>query len=86
MAVDLRRRGFADRILGVENDPLHAEAALRIGLADKVVGLDECVEQSDIVVVAVPVGTAVHLVGDILDRFDAAGAADKVVIDTCSTK
>ena len=43
MAVDLRRRGFADRILGVENDPLHAEAALRIGLADKVVGLDECV-------------------------------------------
>ena len=86
MAVDLRRRGFADRILGVENDPLHAEAALRIGLADKVVGLDECVEQSDIVVVAVPVGTAVHLVGDILDRFAAAGAADKVVIDTCSTK
>ena len=34
MAIDLKKRKFADRIVGVENDPLHATAALEIGLVD----------------------------------------------------
>ena len=86
MAIDLKRRGFAARIIGVEADPVSASAAMKIGLADEVVSYDQCVEESDIVVVAVPVGTAVKMVPDILDRFQAAGAKDKIVIDTCSTK
>ena len=31
MAVDLRRRGFADEVLGVETDPVNAAAAEKIG-------------------------------------------------------
>ena len=85
MAIDLKRRGFASKVLGVENDPVCAEAAKTIGLVDEVVSYEECVEKADIVVVAVPVGTAVKLVGDILDKFQATGA-DKIVIDVCSTK
>ena len=86
MAIDLKRRGFADTILGVESDPLHAAAAEKIGLADKVVGFDECVEQSDIVVLAVPADAAVTMLGKVLDRFEAMGARDRIVIDTCSIK
>ena len=86
MAIDLRRRGFADRVLGVEGDPVAAEAAARMGLADEIVGFDRCVAESDIVVVAVPVGTAVRMVPEILDAFRESGAADKVVMDVCSTK
>lgn len=86
MAIDLRRRGFADRVLGVESDPVAASAAGKIGLADEVVGYERCIRESDIVVVAVPVGTAVRMVGDILDRFRDEGSKDKIVIDTCSTK
>ncbi len=86
MATDLRRRGFADTVLGVESDPLHAAAAEKIGLADRMVSFDECVAQSDIVVVAVPADTAVSMLGKVLDRFGEAGALDKIVIDTCSIK
>lgn len=32
MAVDLKRRGFASRVMGVEADPVNAAAALKIGL------------------------------------------------------
>ena len=86
MAIDLKRRGFADTVLGVERDPVSASAAEKIGLADRVVPYEECVELSDIVVVAVPVGSAVKIVCDILDRYQAMGAKERIVIDVCSTK
>ena len=86
MAIDLKRRGFAERILGVEEDPVHASAAMGIGLADEIVPLEDCIDRSDIIVVSVPVGAAVKLVCRILDRFQETGVKDKIVIDTCSTK
>ena len=75
MAIDLKRRGFASQVLGVEQVPLNAEAALKIGLVDEVVPYQECVERADIIVVAVPVGSAVGLVSDILDRFQTGEEA-----------
>ena len=86
MALDLKRRGFAATVLGVENDPVHSAAAEKMELVDSVVPMDECLRLSDIVVVAVPVGTAVKMVPQILDAFVSEGASGKVVIDTCSTK
>ena len=86
MALDLKRRGFTSEIIGVENEPVNAEAALRLGLADRCATLEDCVDESDIIVVAVPVGTAVRLVAGILDIFSAKGYRDKVVVDVCSTK
>lgn len=90
MAVDLRRRGFASRIIGVESDSVNAAAALKIGLADEIAGLEECVRRSDLVVLAVPVGTAGSMLPEVLDMFaalgDTASAHGKTVIDVCSTK
>ena len=90
MAIDLKRKGFADEVLGVEAEPVNAAAAGKIGLVDRVVSYEVCVEQSDIVVLAVPVGAAVKLLPDILDRFNAISSEpsglDKIVIDVCSTK
>ncbi|MBR4595874.1 MAG: prephenate dehydrogenase/arogenate dehydrogenase family protein [Bacteroidales bacterium] len=68
MAIDLKRRGFAQTILGVEADKVAAQAAMTIGLADEMVSLEECVDRSDIIVVAVPVGAAVKMLPEILDR------------------
>ena len=73
MALDLKRRGFAQTVLGVEQDSVAAEAAKTIGLVDEVVSYEDCVRRSDIVVVAVPVGTAVKMVPDILDRIQGRG-------------
>lgn len=82
MAIDLKRRGFAQTILGVEADKVAAQAAMTMGLADEMVSLEDCVDRSDIIVVAVPVGAAVKMLPEILDRIKEK----KIVIDVCSTK
>ena len=86
MAIDLKRRGFAGRVIGVENDPVAAMAALKMELADEILPLEDCVRASDIIVVAVPVGTAVKMLPAILDIFNEEGNGKKIVLDTCSTK
>ena len=86
MAIDLKRKGFAQKIVGVEADPVNASAAQKIGLVDEIVTLEECITVSDIIVLAVPVGAAVKLLSSVLDAFQAAQTEDKVVIDVCSTK
>ena len=89
MAIDLKRRGFAGKILGVEADSIASQAALTIGLADEMLSLEECVDRSDIIVVAVPVGAAVRMLPAILDRFNCHSEhseESKIVIDVCSTK
>ncbi len=86
MAIDLRRKGFAQTILGVDADSVNAAAAEKIGLVDRVVGLEECVDQSDVIILAVPVDAALKLLPMILDRFEQTGAKDKLVMDVCSTK
>lgn len=82
MALDLKRRGFASKTLGVEKDQVAAEAARTIGLVDEVTDFEDCVRRSDIIVVAVPVGTAVKMVTRVLDIMGEG----KIVIDVCSTK
>ena len=84
MAIDLKRRGFAQKVLGVEAEPVNASAAKAIGLVDGVVDLEECVVESNMVVVAVPVGVAQVLLPQVLDMIPSG--SDKVVMDVCSTK
>lgn len=86
MAIDLKRRGFAGQILGVESDPVNAAAAEKIGLVDRIVPYSDSVEQSDMTVLAVPVGEAVRMLPEILDMIAEDGAGGKTVIDVCSTK
>ncbi len=80
MAVDLRRRGFADEVLGVEADPVNAAAAEKIGLADRIVSFEECVDEADLVVLAVPVGTAVKMLPRVLDRFAGLNATEGITV------
>ena len=82
MAVDLRRRGFADYVVGVDNDPLHAEVARNIGLVDEILSLEECCNTCDLIIVAVPADTACKMLSSVLDRI----GQNQIVIDVCSTK
>lgn len=86
MAIDLKRKGFAQTVLGVDADPVNAAAAEKIGLVDRVVSFEECVDQSDVIILAVPVDAALKLLPMVLDRFEQTGASDKLVMDVCSTK
>ena len=84
MAIDLKRRGFARQVLGVEAVSIHAAAAKGLGLVDDTICLDECVKQSDVIVIATPVGAAQHILPQVLDMIPEG--SDKVVMDVCSTK
>ena len=84
MAIDLKRRGFAQEVVGVEAEPVNASAAKAIGLVDEVVDLKQCVDRSDVIVVAVPVGAAQALLPEILDMMPEGSG--KVVMAVCSTK
>ncbi|MBQ7811153.1 MAG: prephenate dehydrogenase [Bacteroidales bacterium] len=86
MAIDLKRKGFADQVFGVEAEPVNAAAAEKIGLIDRMLSLEECMDESDVVILAVPVGAAVKLLPEVLDRFAATGVKGKIVMDVCSTK
>ena len=86
MAVDLRARGYATRLIGTDKHPLNAEAACRLGLVDRVASLEECIEESDIIVVSVPVSAAAGIIQTVLDTFRDKGYTGKVVMDVCSTK
>ena len=89
MALDLKRKGFAAEILGVEADPVNAAAAERIGLVDRVVSYEDCIGQCDVIVIAVPVSAAVRMLPDVLDCFHneaKSGKCGRVVLDVCSTK
>lgn len=81
MAVDLKDRGFAARVVGVDENALHAAAAKELGLVDEVVEYEQCIAGSDLIIVAVPVNVAVKMIPDILDKVDR-----QVVTDVCSVK
>lgn len=82
MAIDLKRRGFASEVLGVESDPVNASAALKIGLVDRVADFEDCVNECGLIILAVPVGAAARLLPAVLDRI----GENQTVTDVCSTK
>jgi prephenate dehydrogenase len=82
IARDLRGRGACARLLGVDNNAEHAARSLDLGLVDAVLPLDAALETAGLVVIAVPVDAAMHLLPAVLDRVDGR----QVVTDVCSTK
>jgi len=80
-AIDLKKRGFAKRIIGVENNVLHAETALHAGIVDGIEDMQTAVEKSDLIILAIPVDAAVKMLPLILDKVDK-----QIVTDLCSTK
>jgi prephenate dehydrogenase len=83
LMIDLRRRGFADRIIGVENNVHHQNIALLCGLVDEIETLENAVEKSDLIILTTPVNTNCSLLPGILDKIDGTS---KVVTDMGSTK
>ena len=81
LAIDMRRRGIAEHIFGVDNNPDNAIQAKALGLVDEIVDLQTGVEKADVVVLSVPVDAAVYLAPKVLDMIDS-----QVVFDTTSVK
>ncbi len=81
LAISLRENGFADWLIGVENNPKHAEKALSLGLIDEILDLQNAVNQSNIVILAAPVDAMTFLLPKVLDLVH-----QQIVIEVGSTK
>ena len=83
LMVDLRKRKFADKIIGVDTNVLHQNISLLCGLVDENDTLDNAIEKSDLIILSTPVNTNCAMLPGILDKITGTS---KVVTDMGSTK
>jgi prephenate dehydrogenase len=82
MALDLKQRGFTDRVIGVARSAQNAKDAIDLGIVDEIMVLEEALPLSDLVIVAIPVKACLELLPFVLDHIKA----NAVVTDVGSTK
>ncbi|NOU46278.1 MAG: prephenate dehydrogenase [Bacteroidales bacterium] len=83
LAIDLKRRGFADTIVGVDSNIHHQNIALHSGLVDEIDTLQNAVSKSELIILSTPVNVNREMLPDILNWI---GETNKVVTDMGSTK
>ena len=81
MAISLKEKGFATKIIGVDDNLSHQQKAIDLHLVDIVMPLEEAITASQLVILAVPVNIAEKLLPRILDNVN-----QQVVMDVGSTK
>jgi len=82
LAKDLHANGFADHLIGVDNNEAHARKALELGLVEEMLPLQEAVAKANLIVITIPVGAIVPVLNAVLDFIDDT----QVVTDMGSTK
>lgn len=81
LALQCRRKGISEKIIGVESNTNHAAQALSLHLVDEILSLDDAIKNADVIVLTVPMNVLVGLLPDILDK-----VKDQIVLDMGSTK
>ena len=81
MALTLKEKGFATKVMGVDASEQHLTQALALGIIDEAHTLQNAVSQSDLIIIATPINAAENLLPQILDI-----ATSQVVMDVGSTK
>lgn len=82
MAKDLRKAGFATRILGVDANAENAREALKLGIIDQIETLENAASTADLVIIAIPVDRVLDSLTKVLDVV----SDQTTVIDMGSTK
>lgn len=81
-ALALKEKGFAKNIIGVSRTKQSIDKALKLGIIDEALPLEQAVEKSDFIYVAIPVDVTVPVTLQIMDLI-----TDKqIVADAGSTK
>jgi prephenate dehydrogenase len=78
----LKDRGLVKKVIGVSRTEESIKKALELGLIDEALPLDEAVEKSDLIYVAIPVDVTVPTIRRIMDKING----NQIVADAGSTK
>jgi prephenate dehydrogenase len=81
LAIQLHEKKISSKLVGVDNNKAHQQKALELELVDEVMDLNDAIESSEVIILAIPVDTLVTLLPSILDKIDK-----QIVIDLGSTK
>jgi prephenate dehydrogenase len=81
MALALKEKGIAGKVIGVEANEVHAQQALQLGLVDEVMDLEKALEQSRLIILAIPVNEVEKLLPSVLDKVNK-----QIVMDVGSIK
>ena len=81
LALQCKKKGISNHVVGIDNNPLHAEQAIALHLVDEMLSMEDAISKSDVILVAIPVDSMITLVPKILDLVD-----QQIVIDLGSTK
>jgi prephenate dehydrogenase len=81
LAIQLHEKKTSSRLIGVDADKEHQQKALDLELVDEIMDLDEAIETSEVVILAIPVDKLVDLLPSIMDKVD-----QQIVVDLGSTK
>jgi prephenate dehydrogenase len=81
MALTLKEKGFATKVIGVDASEQHLTQALALGIIDEAHNLQDAVALSDLIIIATPINAAENLLPQILDITNK-----QVVMDVGSTK
>lgn len=81
LAHRLKETGFAQKIIGVDKNEHHLLTALQLGWIDETMPLDRAIEQSQLIIIAIPVDATLNLLPGLMDKISS-----KVVMDVGSTK
>ncbi|RZN84304.1 MAG: prephenate dehydrogenase [Winogradskyella sp.] len=80
-ALDIKDKFPNVTIYGIDNNEIHLEEAITLGVIDKTTSIDE-LSQNDLVIVAIPVDATLSLLPKILDNV----SENTIVLDVGSTK
>ncbi len=81
LAIQLHEKKLSSKLIGVDLNDEHAKQAVELELVDETMTLDNAIEQSDVIILAIPVDALVKLLPSIMDKID-----QQIVIDLGSTK
>src|SRR5215213_261702 len=81
LALALKEKGLAKKVIGVEANYEHQQKALELGLVDEIMELDETIKNANLIVLATPVNAVVKLLPGILNKIEK-----QIVMDVGSTK
>ncbi|HKI89420.1 MAG TPA: prephenate dehydrogenase [Draconibacterium sp.] len=82
LAIDLRKSKFSTEFVGVDINEKNAQKAVELGLVDRVDKLEKAIQNTDIIIIAIPVDKELELLPQVLDKIKS----NTTVIDMGSTK
>ncbi|CVK15337.1 prephenate dehydrogenase [Apibacter mensalis] len=82
MALDLKKSGFASKIIGVDKSKFHEKQAMELSIVNTIMPIEEAIRASDLTILSTPVDASMKLLPHILDILPS----NSVLMDVGSTK